>query len=382
MIYRNVRVGLYFWKQIIKFMEVSSPTSLLLNLNCSHCGKIYSPASVHTFSVCCQKPLLANYDLNKNLSRDLIDSADQSIWRYHRLLPVTNQNNIVSLHEGGTPIISLTKLATANHVHSILMKDESYNPTGSFKARGISTAVSKAKELGIERFIIPTAGNAGAALAAYCAKANFKCIVVMPEHTPSIFKDECLLYRAELILVKGFISDCAKKAEEIKNAKEYFDVSTLKEPYRIEGKKTMGYEIAEQLNWQLPDVLVYPAGGGTGLIGIWKAFNEMLTMGWIKRPLPKMMAVQSENCAPLVAIKQGTDWKERFSPLPSIANGLVVPFPFGLDLMQDVLQSSGGEVVTVNEKQIIEGIKEVAATEGILLLNTGSGYKYAALMKS
>ncbi len=286
------------------------------------------------------------------------------------------------------------------------MKDESFNPTGSFKARGLSAAVSKAKELGVERCIVPTAGNAGGALAAYCAKAGIACTVVMPKHTPAIFKQECELYGAELILVDGLINDCAKKVAELKQQGNYYDVSTLKEPYRLEGKKTMGYEIAEQLGWELPDVIIYPAGGGTGLIGIWKAFKEMIEMGWITgNHLPKMIAVQSQQCAPVVRAFYNADtWKDGFTPLPSLANGLAVPYPFGMDMMQEVLHESNGMAYAVSEEEIIAGVKEFARTEGmiicpegaavwkallhlrrmkvvssadkIVLLNTGSGYKY------
>ncbi len=227
----------------------------------------------------------------------------------------------------------------------------------------------------------------------------------MPKHTPDIFKQECELYGAELILVDGLINDCAKKIGELNTDKKYFDVSTLKEPYRLEGKKTMGYEIAEQYNWELPDVIIYPAGGGTGLIGIWKAFKEMQKMGWITCALPKMIAVQSANCAPLLhAVKDPVNWKKTFTPKPTIANGLAVPYPFGMDMMLKVLQESNGTVVTIEEEEIITGMKEIAKTEGlliapegaatwkaltklraskeislsenILLLNTGSGYKY------
>src|SRR5215213_2277781 len=280
-------------------MKTQFTTNLFSQLICSNCGEIYSGFLLNTISTCCNKPLLANYHLDQYLPKELINVNDHSMWRYFSLLPIADKQNIVSLKEGGTPIISLDKLAANNDITSVLMKDEAFNPTGSFKARGISAAVSKAKELGIDRLIIPTAGNAGGALAAYCAKANMQCIVVMPEHTPTIFKNECSLLGAEVILVNGLIDSCAKKVQEIQQSKNYFDVSTLKEPYRLEGKKTMGYEIAEQLDWALPDVIVYPAGGGTGLIGIWKALQEMLKLGWIKGPLPKMIAVQSENCSPL-----------------------------------------------------------------------------------
>ncbi|MFL5772165.1 MAG: threonine synthase [Flavisolibacter sp.] len=377
---------------------------MIKNLYCSKCGKIYPVSEVQTFAMCCNKPLLASYDLSVPISKNDIDSEENSMWRYFKFLPLISRENIISLNEGMTPIVPLERLASQLKMSSLLLKDESYNPTGSFKARGISMAVSKAKELGIDSFIIPTAGNAGGALAAYCAKANMKCIIVMPEHTPSIFKKECKTYGAEVILVNGLINDCAKKVVEIKKDVEYFNISTLKEPYRLEGKKTMGFEIAEQLQWKLPGVIIYPAGGGTGLIGIWKAFNEMITLGWIKKPLPKMIAVQASNCAPLAAAYHSAEWKKNFKPKATLANGLAVPDPFGMDLMLDVIHQSNGTVVTVSEEEIISGIKEVATTEGILLspegsatwmaltsllmknviqpnqsvllLNTGSGYKY------
>ena len=321
------------------------------------------------------------------------------------MLPVINENNIVTLGEGMTPIFSLHKINARYGFSNLLIKDESFNPTGSFKARGLSLAVSKAKELGITQCIIPTAGNAGGALAAYCAKADISCTVVMPRHTPDIFKQECEMYGATLILVDGLINDCAKKITEINTDEQYFDISTLKEPYRLEGKKTMGYEIAEQLNWQLPDVIIYPAGGGTGLIGIWKAFKEMISMGWISGPLPRMIAVQSKNCAPILnALKYPLNWKNSFTPKPTIANGLAVPYPFGMNMMLKVLKESGGMAIAVEEEEIIAGMKEIAKIEGllispegaatwkallhlnrnqnikssdrVLLLNTGSGYKY------
>ena len=289
------------------------------------------------------------------------------------MLPVKDPINIISLGEGLTPILTLKKLSNKHSYSSILMKDESHNPTGSFKARGISVAISKAKELGLERFIIPTAGNAGGALAAYCAKANMECIVIMPAHTPNIFKKECELHGAKLITVKGLIDDCARKANEINKKNDYFNISTLKEPYRLEGKKTMGYEIADQLNWELPDIIVYPAGGGTGLIGIWKAFSEMLSLGWLKGPLPRMIAVQSENCAPIkAALHDPGNWQKNFFPKPTIALGLAVPLPFGMNLIMKTIAESNGEIVTVSEEDIKAGINEIAKIEGILVSPEGS----------
>lgn len=295
------------------------------------------------------------------------------MWRYFEMLPVKDEKNIVSLGEGMTPLRPLVNLVSHFNLSSLWMKDESVNPTGSFKARGISAAISKAKEFGIDRCIIPTAGSAGAAMAAYCAKTGIKCVVVMPEHTPDVFKKQCEHYGAELILIKGLINDCAKKVEELKKQQDHFDVSTMKEPYRVEGKKTIGYEIAEQLDWQLPDVIICPVGGGTGLVGIWKAFKEMIELGWIKDFLPKMIAVQAANCAPLLAsYKDPRNWKQNFSPQPSLAYGLTVPFPFGIDLMRKVINESKGEVIAVTENEITEGVTEIEQVENMLISPEGA----------
>lgn len=386
-------------------LTITKCTSAIASLNCFQCGKEYDVTTINTYATCCNQPLIVNYDLDESISKNIINTGDLTMWRYSFLLPLLNKKNIVSLGEGMTPVLPLIKSAAKHNLADVTIKDESFNPTGSFKARGISMAVSKAKEFNIKRCIIPTAGNAGGALAAYCAKASMECTVVMPHKTPEIFKQECLLYGAELILVDGLINDCAKKAEELKMHKDYFDISTMKEPYRLEGKKTMGYEIAEQFNWELPDVIVYPAGGGTGLIGIWKAFKEMQEMGWISGALPRMMAVQSANCASIEhAMKDKKNWKEYFVPKPSIANGLAVPYPFAMDAMLQVLKDSGGEACSISEEKIIAAVKEIASTEGmiispegaaawcgvlklvdqkkihpsekILVLNTGTGYKY------
>jgi threonine synthase len=328
------------------------------------------------------------------------------MWRYKEFLPVFEDTNIVSLNEGFSPIIKLEKSASNVGFTEVYIKDEGQNPTGSFKARGQSTAISKAKELGVTNCIIPTAGNAGGAMSAYCAKAGIKATVVMPVITPSIFKTECLAFGAEVLTINGLINDCGAKVREIKKTSAAFDVSTMKEPYRLEGKKTMGYEIAEQFDWQLPEVIIYPAGGGTGLIGIWKAFQEMKEMGWIEGPLPKMVAVQSENCQPVVKANDDllgitNDYTEAKS---SIAYGLAVPHSFGHDLMMKVIKESNGFAIAVSEENIIERTLELARTEGvllspegaatfqamiqmknsqlidgsekILLLNTGSAYKY------
>ena len=376
-------------------------------LQCSQCQQTYALTNLATFSPCCHKPLLTTYHTPFDLSPTVLASRPFTMWRYREMLPLFDDSHKVTLGEGGTPILSLKKWANRYGYQQLLLKDESLNPTGSFKARGLSMAISKAKELGVEACIIPTAGNAGGAMAAYCASANLKATVVMPRHTPKVFKEECELYGADLVLVDGLINDCGKKVAELKAQNGYFDVSTMKEPYRLEGKKTMGYEIAEQLNWQLPDVILYPAGGGTGLIGIWKAFFELKALGWLSpsTKLPRMYAIQAENCCPVV-----TTWNKKqpnashYQGKPSVANGLAVPQPFAEALMLDVLRESGGLPIAVSEDEMVQTVKEVARLEGllvapegaalfkglqklienkhiapsenVLLINTGSGYKY------
>lgn len=379
-------------------------TSRLEYLRCSACDKKFPIDQISTFAQCenCQKsPLLNVYDLS-DLSKDAINQKERSMWRYAKLLPVLDGKNRVSLGEGWTPLLRLNRLAERLNLENLLIKDESLNPTGSFKARGLSAAVSKAKELGIKDCIIPTAGNAGGALAAYCAHAGMNATVVMPTHTPKAFQLECEMFGANLVLVDGLISDCARKIGEMNRDGKFFDFSTMKEPYRLEGKKTMGYEIAEQLNWQLPDVILYPTGGGTGLIGMWKAFHEMLEMGWLENKIPRFIAVQSDQCQPVVDIFLYGQINSILKA--TIANGLAVPTPFAQSLIQKVLHESGGSAMAVSEEEIIQSVKEIGSTEGmlvapegaallpalkrmlregtvkrdenVLLLNTGSGYKY------
>lgn len=382
--------------------------SLLAYLQCSECGEHYPADQLNTFSTCethPPRPLVTHYNFIDRPSKDDIDQRDFSMWRYFSMLPVFDPKNIVTLGEGFTPIFSLDILGKQIGMPNLLMKDESDNPTGSFKARGMSAAISKANELGVTKCIVPTAGNAGSALAAYCAKANMHATVVMPTHTPEVFKKDCQLYGAEVIFVEGLISDCAKRVAEINREGEYFNLSTMKEPYRLEGKKTMGYEIAEQLNWTLPDVILYPTGGGTGLIGIWKAFREMQDMGWIDCSLPRMIAVQTEACQPVVQTwfhhQQNC---KNYVGKSTIANGLAVPNPFGEDLMIQVLKESNGTAIAVSDESILKAVYEIGKKEGrlispegaalwaalpqllnsgfiqreekVLLLNTGTGYKY------
>lgn len=391
-----------------KIMETSTTSiSLLNNLQCSNCAATYSAYELHTVSSCCGLPLEATYNLETKLSKDILSNRAATMWRYKELLPVIQQEHIVSLGEGFTPLLPLQNLADRFSLNQLLLKDEGQNPTGSFKARGLSMAISKAKEFGVEGCIVPTAGNAGVAMAAYCARAGMKAVVVMPRHTPEAFKEECYWYGAEVILVDGLINDCAAKAAALNPDGKLMDVSTLKEPYRLEGKKTMGYEIAEQLSWQLPDVILYPAGGGTGLIGIWKAFKELKLLGWLKEDikLPRMVAVQAANCQPLVETFYGRQPNaKQYAGAPTIANGLAVPRPIGEQMMLRVIAQSGGTALGITDEEMIEGLRDlgkhegifaapegaalwvatqkllkadmIGAEESILLLNTGNGQKY------
>ncbi|SFS87808.1 threonine synthase [Mucilaginibacter polytrichastri] len=381
--------------------------SLLTNLQCPECGTIHNAALVNTVCIneACKSTLFAQYNLSTGISKTILQGRPATMWRYQEFLPVIDPKNIITLGEGFTPIIPIENLKQFTGGNEVLWKDESGNPTGSFKARGISAAVSKAKELGIEAIATPTAGNAGGALAAYAARAGIKAVVYMPKQTPQVFKDECRLYGAELLEVDGNISDCGKLIHEHALINNWFQVSTLKEPYRLEGKKTMGYEIAEQFNWQVPDVILYPTGGGTGLIGIWKAFDELEQLGWIGSKRPRMVAVQSQSCDGIVnAFNAGMPVSEFADGGFTIANGLRVPKPYADKQILNVLRESKGTALTISDGEMSHALKEIARHEGmliapegaalwqaykklkasnwiqpgeqILLINTGSGYKY------
>ena len=360
----------------------SLPTSRLHALHCANCGTAYSPFELQGVSACCQQPLVADYGLRKPLSRaEGIDLADSSMWRYGALLPLLDEANKVTLGEGLTPLLTLPRLAAHYGLSNLTLKDEGQNPTGSFKARGLSMAISKAKELGVTGCIIPTAGNAGVAMAAYCARGGLAATVVMPRHTPEAFKEECYWYGAQVELVDGLINDCAAHVRQLNAGGELLDISTLKEPYRLEGKKTMGYEIAEQLGWELPDVLLYPAGGGTGLIGIWKAFQEMKALGWLAPDvkLPRMVAVQAENCCPLLETYLGRQPNcHAYNGRPTLANGLAVPRPLGEPLMLQVLRESQGTVVAISEEGMLEGMRELGRQEGLFVAPEGAAVWMAA----
>ncbi|MDB5003354.1 MAG: threonine synthase [Mucilaginibacter sp.] len=379
--------------------------SLLTYLECPECGTIHNAGVVNTVCTNCTSTLFAQYNLSTGVSKDILTGRPATMWRYKEFLPVIDEKFIVTLGEGFTPIIPVNNLKKFTGDNEVFWKDESGNPTGSFKARGISAAVSKAKELGIQIIATPTAGNAGGALAAYAAAAGVKAIVYMPKQTPKVFKDECHLYGAELVEIDGSISDCGKLVNEYAAINNWFQVSTLKEPYRLEGKKTMGYEIAEQFNWQLPDVIFYPTGGGTGLIGIWKAFDELEQLGWIGGKRPRMVAVQSESCDGIVkAFHAGQTVSEFTDGGFTIANGLRVPKPYADKIILKVLHQSNGSAITISDDEMSAAVKEIARNEGllfapegaalwqaykklkasqwiqsgekVLLLNTGSGYKY------
>ena len=352
--------------------------------------------------------MFPKYDLDQKKSKECIDDLKNrkpNMWRYKEFLPVNYEENIVSLGEGFTPILEAKNLKNELGIKKLLIKDESLNPTASFKARGLSAAVSKAKELGIKKFSIPTAGNAGGALAAYSAKAGLESYVFMPNDAPLANKIEVQYFGAKLELIDGYINDAGKKSIEISSELNLFDVSTLKEPYRVEGKKTMGYEIAEQLNWDLPDNIIYPTGGGTGIIGIWKAFKELSEIGMINSKLPKMICVQADGCSPVVdAYLNGKKNAELFNNPKTIAAGMRVPIAVGDYLIIDSVLESKGTALKINDKEMISGVNKMSSMEGIfcapeggsilsaaiklidsnfinpnesvLLLNTGSGYKY------
>ncbi|GAB2957718.1 threonine synthase [Hymenobacter coalescens] len=361
-------------------IDVDTP-SCLSTLVCSRCHAPHDAFRPQTVSTCCAVPLLARYQQSEKLPQSVLLTRAATMWRYREMLPLLDEANQVSLGEGMTPLLTLGRLGARYGLRSLLLKDEGQNPTGSFKARGLGMAVSKAKELGAQGCIIPTAGNAGVAMAAYCAKAGLPATVVMPRHTPQAFKEECYWYGADVQLVDGLINDCAARVRALNADGHLLDVSTLKEPYRLEGKKTMGYELAEQLSWQLPDVILYPAGGGTGLIGIWKALREMQDLGWLPADakLPRMVAVQAENCCPLVETLAGRqpnchDYQGR----ATIANGLAVPRPLGEALMLQVLAESGGTALSISDDDMVEGMRELARLEGLFVAPEGAAVWMAA----
>lgn len=321
-------------------------------------------------------PLLVRYDLEKarqNWNRDWIPDGPSSMWRYAPVLPVTKPSSIVSLGEGLTPMIHARRLGEKLGMPKLYVKDDGVNPTGSFKARGLSCAISMAKELGVKKVAIPSAGNAASALAAYAAAAGMEAHIFMPADVPQSNFIECQAFGAHVTLVDGLISDCAKLVAAKAPVEGWFEVTTLKEPYRIEGKKTMGYEIAEQFRWQLPDAVLYPTGGGVGMIGMWKAFHEMEAMGWVRGKKPKMIAVQVEGCMPIVrAYEQGAERSEFFQNAFTVASGLRVPKPLGDFLILRAVRESGGVAIAVSDAAALQAGAELASLEGLFAAPEGA----------
>lgn len=385
--------------------------SYLTHLECSNCGKTEDSARLHTICTACGRVLFARYDLDgarEALPREALGGRPHTMWRYAEIMPVQRAEHVVSLGEGMTPLLHAERLGKALGCDRLFVKEEGLNPTGTFKARGLSAAVSRALELGATALAIPSAGNAGAALAAYAARAGLPAYVFMPIDAPESTKAECLLYGARLYLVKGLINDAGKIVREGTPHRGWFDVSTLKEPYRAEGKKTMGYEVAEQLGWELPDAILYPTGGGTGIVGMWKAFNEMERMGWIDGRRPKMISIQAEGCAPIVrAFQEGARHAEAWQDATSVAGGIRVPVAIGDYLILDAVRESCGTAITVTDAELLDDMRALARAEGIsaapegaatlsglrkllkdgflktsdkiVLFNTGSGLKYQDL---
>jgi threonine synthase len=342
------------------------------HLECSACLQTYPPTML--LNLCaCGAPILARYRLEEaaeSLDRDRL--TGNTLWRYHAMLPVQSPAGVVSLGEGMTPLLRADTLGKQVGLRHLYIKDEALNPTGSFKARGLALAIARAAELGVRRVAIPSAGNAGGAAAAYAARAGLEAYVFMPRDVPQAFITECLYNGAHVELVDGLITDAGKRVAAGREAYGWFDLSTLKEPYRVEGKKTMGYEIAEQLDWELPDVIIYPTGGGTGLIGMWKSFDEMEALGWIDSHRPRLVSVQAAGCAPIVrAFHNGATHAEPWQNAATMAAGLRVPSAVGDALMLRALRDSEGMAVAVSEEAIVAGVRQLGQYEGIFACPEG-----------
>ena len=384
-------------------------TCYLSHLECGLCGERLDADKLWNLCPACQKPLLVRYNLDAartGFARGLLAGREPTMWRYRELLPLRDDKFKLCLGEGFTPLFQANRLEREIAHGPLYVKDEGLNPTGSFKARGLAAAVSRAFELGVKAVSIPTAGNAGCAMSAYAALAGLEAHVFMPADVPRPFINECRVLGAQVTLIDGLITDCGKAAREGVEKHGRFDVSTLKEPYRIEGKKTMGYELGEQMNWTLPDVVIYPTGGGTGLVGMWKAFAEMEALSWIGSKRPRMVTVQAEGCAPMVkAFHEGREFAEPWPNARTIADGIRVPAAVGDFLILRALRESGGTAVAVPDADILESTYLMGKTTGIwpapeggatlaaflrlridgwirdgesvVLFNTGSGAKYS-----
>lgn len=345
------------------------------HLECAACGTRHEAGKLHNVCIACAKPLLPRYDLERaarTLTRESLASRRPDMWRYREVLPVSDDANIVSLGEGWTPLLSADRLGKSLGMKQLMIKDESLNPTQSFKARGMAAAVSMAKELGVTKVAAPSAGNAGGALAAYAARAGMEAHIFVPRDTPRANVVECEQVGAHVTLIDGLITDCGAEVARRKDAEGWFDMSTLKEPYRVEGKKTLGYELAEQLGWTLPDVIIYPTGGGTGLVGMWKAFDEMQELGWIGSTRPRMVTVQSATCAPIVrAFEKGDRFAEMFPDAATVASGLRVPKAIGDFMILDAIRTSGGTAVSVSDEDLLGAVKEIGKAEGLFVAPEG-----------
>lgn len=357
--------------------------SYLKELYCSKCNKIYRADQVQQLCEC-GAPLLVRYDLDSaqhEWKKESLKGRTKSLWRYKEVLPVENDENIVSLGEGGTPVLPLKDAGKKIGISNLYLKDEGVIPTGTFKARGAAVGISKAKELGVNTIAMPTNGNAGAAWALYSARAGIHAVIVMPEDAPKITRNECAAAGADPYLVDGLISDCGKIVGQAIKENGWYDASTLKEPYRIEGKKTMGYEIAEQFDFELPDAILYPTGGGVGIIGIYKAFLEMQKLGWIQGKLPRLIAVQAEGCAPIVkAFEAGKRESEFFEHSETVAFGINVPKALGDFLVLKALYETDGTAVAVSDQEILSAVQTLAKEEGTFVCPEGASL-YAAAKK-
>ena len=360
-------------------LSAERPT-FVKHLECSLTGEVYEADTPHNLSRA-GKPLLVRYDLaavRAAITKDALAKRPHDMWRWRELLPVRKTHDIVSLGESATPLISLRKSASLLGDVSVIVKDEGRLPTGSFKARGLVMAVSMAKSFGLTHLAMPSNGNAGAALAAYASRAGIRSTIFCPEDTPEINLSEIALQGGAVYRVNGLIDDCGKIVGQGKEAAGWFDVSTLKEPYRLEGKKTMGLELAEQLDWELPDVIFYPTGGGTGLIGMWKAFDELEAIGFIGRKRPRMVAVQATGCAPIVrAFEAGVETAPRWEDAHTFASGIRVPQAVGDFLILRAVRDSGGFAIAVTDESIAEAVVDVARDDGLLLCPEG-GATFAA----
>src|SRR5215475_5644652 len=392
-------------------MAAETPQSFFSHLECPGCGQEYSGREAVNFCTC-GRPLLVRYDLasiKRYARRGDFALRRRDLWRYRELLPVLDEANILCLGEGGTPLLPLPTLGRRLGLTHLYLKEEGCNPTGSFKARGLAMAVSKAKEVGLRKLAIATAGNAGSAMAAYAAAAGLEAYVFAPDDTPPMIVQECMILGAHVYVIKGLINDAGRIVQEGQAEHSWFDMSTLKEPYRLEGKKTMGIELAEAFGWHLPDVILYPTGGGTGLIGMWKAFAELHGLGWIDDHRPRMVVVQAEGCAPIVkAFAEGASEAPLWPNAQTMASGLRVPKAFADFLILQAVRDSGGTAVAVSDEQMAQAQHHLAASEGVfacpegaatvaavqslcqkgwiqahervVLFNTGSGLKYAELL--